>query len=135
MKEMTLEATVANLDAVIDFVSEELIGLGCPAKTLMQIQLAVEEVYVNIANYAYAPGQGPATILMEVSDEERKISFTFIDRGFPYNPLEKEDADVTLPAEQRKIGGLGIYLVKQSMDELNYEYKDGKNIFTISKSF
>ena len=135
MKEMTLEATVANLDAVIDFVSEELISLGCPTKTLMQIQLAVEEVYVNIANYAYAPGQGPATILMEVSEAERKISFTFIDKGFPYNPLEKEDVDVTLPAEQRKIGGLGIYLVKQNMDDLHYEFTDGKNIFTISKSF
>lgn len=135
MKEMTLEATVANLDAVIDFVSEELISLGCPTKTLMQIQLAVEEVYVNIANYAYAPGQGPATILMEVSESERKISFTFIDKGFPYNPLEKEDVDVTLPAEQRKIGGLGIYLVKQNMDDLHYEFTDGKNIFTISKSF
>lgn len=99
----------------------------------MQIDVAVEELFVNIAQYAYAPGIGVATIRLEIQEDPFVVVITFIDNGIPYNPLAKEDPDITLSAEERPIGGLGIYMVKKSMDEVSYEYKDGQNILRIKK--
>ena len=133
MSELTIEAKTEKLDEVLAFVDGELEKLDCPMKVQMQLDVAVEELFVNIASYAYAPGEGMATIRFESEDGGGTAAITFIDEGVPYNPLEKPDPDTTLKAEERQIGGLGIYMVKKSMDETEYKYRDGKNIFTIKK--
>lgn len=135
MKEVTMDATVENIAQVTAFVDEQLEALGCPIKAQMQIDIAIDELFGNIAHYAYYPETGKATVRVEVAEEPLSVSVTFIDNGVPYDPLKKEDPDVTLSADERRPGGLGIYLVKKSMDELSYEYKEGKNIFKIKKSF
>ena len=133
MKDITVDATLDNLEVVQNFVSEELESQGCSMKVMMQIEIAVEEIYVNIVHYAYNPEIGKATIRCEVTDNPMQVIIQFMDSGIPFDPLAKEDADITLSAEERDIGGLGIFMVKQSMDEVNYEYKEGKNILTIKK--
>ena len=133
MKELTIEAKVANLQQVLAFVDEYLESLGCPMKIQMQIDVAVEEIFVNVASYAYAPNIGSVTVQMELQEHPRTVVITFIDSGIPYNPLAKEDPDVTLSAEERAIGGLGIYMVKKSMDKMSYEYKDKQNVLTMTK--
>ncbi len=133
MKEITVEAKVEKLEDVLSFVDELLSVYDCPMKTQIQIDVAVEEIFVNIAHYAYAPDTGMAEVAAEVSGDPGCLTITFKDSGVPYDPLEKEDPDITLNAEERQIGGLGIYMVKQSMDEVDYKYEDGKNIFTIKK--
>lgn len=132
-KELDINASVDNLNAVTAFIDEQLEAADCPMKIQMQIELAVEEIFVNIANYAYAPGTGDAVIKMRVAGEPPTAEITFADSGMKYDPLAKEDPDVTLPAKDRRIGGLGIFLTKKTMDEVAYEYRDGKNIFTMKK--
>lgn len=134
VSELTLEAKVENLDEVLAFVDGHLEQLDCPMKAKMQIDVAVEELYVNIAHYAYNPSVGSATVRVEVLQNPLAVSITFIDHGVPYDPLKKPDPDVTLSAEEREIGGLGIYMVKKSMDGIDYEYKDGQNILRIQKN-
>jgi len=133
MAELTLKASVGNLDQVLAFVDAELEKLDCSIKAQMQIDVAVEELFVNIASYAYAPGEGNATIRVETVPEPHAVAITFLDCGVPYDPLAKPDPDVTLSAEERQIGGLGIFMVKKSMDDMKYEYRDGQNILTIIK--
>lgn len=132
-KRLDISAEVKNLDEVLAFVDEQLEEYGCSPKIQMQIDIAVEEIFVNIANYAYNPEVGPAEIRVETQEAPLSVAITFTDGGVPYDPLKKPDPDVTLPAEERQIGGLGIYMVKKSMDAISYEYKDGKNILTIKK--
>ena len=134
VKELTLEAKVANLQQVLDFVDENLKSMRCPMKILMQIDVAVEEIFVNVASYAYAPDTGSVTIRMDLQEHPRTVVITFIDSGIPYNPLAKADPDVTLSAEERAIGGLGIYMVKKSMDKMEYEYTDQKNVLKMYKN-
>lgn len=133
MKEMTIDATVENIAQVTAFVDEQLEELNCPIKAQMQIDVAIDELFGNIAHYAYHPDVGPATVRVEVTQDPLAVIITFIDNGVQYDPLAKEDPDITLSAEEREIGGLGIYMVKKSMDEIAYEYKDGQNILTIKK--
>ena len=133
MNEMTIAAKVENIPAVTAFVDERLEALDCPLKAQMQIDIAIDELFGNIAHYAYQPGVGPATVRVEVERDPLSVVITFIDHGVPYDPLAKADPDVTLSAEEREIGGLGIYMVKKTMDASSYEYKDGKNILTLQK--
>ena len=135
MKELTLEATVDNLPQVMSFLEEELETAGCPMKTQMQISVSVEEIYVNSASYAYAPGTGEATVRVEFRDDPAAVCITFIDSGVPFDPLRKADPDVTLSSEERGIGGLGIYMTKKAMNEMRYAYEDGKNVLTMVKHF
>ena len=130
---LTLDATIENLDTVLAYVDEQLENLDCPIRKKMQIDVAVEELFVNIASYAYGPEGGKATVQVTSGTDPDRVSITLSDHGIPYNPLAREDPDVTLSAEERKIGGLGIYMVKQSMDEVCYDYRDGQNIITITK--
>lgn len=132
MKELTVDATVENIATVTEFVNAQLEQSGCPPKIQMQIDIAIDELFGNIAHYAYDPNVGPATVRVEV-DEEPCVIITFIDNGVPYDPLGKEDPDITLSAEERGIGGLGVYMVKKSMDDISYEYRDGQNILRIKK--
>jgi anti-sigma regulatory factor (Ser/Thr protein kinase) len=99
----------------------------------MQINIAVDQLCSNIARYAYEPEKGPATVRVEVDPDSPEVVITFLDHGKPYNPLENEDPDITLSAEERGIGGLGIFMVKKTMDEIEYEYRDGKNILRVKK--
>ena len=133
MKELTIEAKVENLHQVLAFVDEYLESLGCPMKIQMQIDVAVEEIFVNVASYAYTPSTGSVTLQLESEPSPLSVSITFIDSGVPYNPLAKKDPDVSLSAEERSIGGLGIYMVKKSMDEVRYRRENGENILTILK--
>lgn len=133
MKELTINATVDNIPQVTAFVDEQLEALGCPIKAQMQIDIAIDELFGNIAHYAYNPDVGPATVRVEVLKDPLTVVITFIDNGVQYDPLAQADPDITLSAEEREIGGLGIYMVKKTMDEITYEYKDGQNILRIKK--
>ena len=131
--ELNISAEVENLPKVLSFLEGHLENAGCSMKAQMQITVAAEEIFVNIASYAYAPGTGEAAVRLEISDEPKTAAITFLDSGKPFDPLAKEDPDVTLSAEEREIGGLGIYMTKKTMDEVLYEYKDGKNVLTLIK--
>jgi anti-sigma regulatory factor (Ser/Thr protein kinase) len=115
-------------------LNEQLEALDCPMRAQMQIDIAIDELFGNIAHYAYSPGIGQATVQVDVVEEPLSVVITFIDNGVPYDPLAKADPDTTLSVEERDIGGLGIYMVKKSMDEIAYEYKDGQNILKIKKN-
>ena len=134
MKELTLPAARENIPAVIDFVNRELESVGCPMKTEAQIDIAIDELYSNIANYGCDENSGEVTVLLETETDSRTVTITFVDNGRPFDPLSRPDPDVTLKARERKIGGLGIYMVKKSMDDVCYEYREGKNILTIRKT-
>lgn len=133
MNELIVEAKTENLQQVLDFVNERLRAWGCSNKIMAQLDIAVEELFVNISNYAYPKSSGNAVIQIVRKEHPASAEITFLDSGIPYNPLEKQKPDITLSAEERQIGGLGIYMVKKSMDNIWYEYKNGQNILTISK--
>ena len=135
MEKITVEAVLDNLQTVIDFATEKLEARDCTMKIAMQTELVIEEIFVNIANYAYSPETGPATFCIEFEENPRAMLMTFIDGGKPYNPLEKTDPDTTLNIDERDVGGLGIFLVKKNVDELSYEYADAKNILRMKKLF
>ncbi len=135
MQSLTIPAAVENLDKVIAFVDQQLEQFQCPMETQFQIDVAVEEIYVNIAHYAYTPGVGDATIRCEVeAGPPVQVVIELLDNGVPYDPLAKADPDVTLSLEEREIGGLGIFMVKQTMDHVAYRYENGKNILTLRKT-
>lgn len=134
MKELVVSATIESIPEVTAFVDEQLEQLDCPIKTQMQVDVAIDELFSNIAYYAYNPEIGSATVRVEVTEDPIAVVITFIDNGVPYDPLAKADPDVTLPIEERGIGGLGIYMVKKTMDDISYEYKDGQNILKIKKN-
>lgn len=128
-----VNADVNELQRVLDFVDVCVQGFDCSPKTMIQINVSVEEIFVNIAHYAYSDKTGEAVIEVEIIDELKTASITFIDCGIKYDPLAKPDPDVTLSAKDRKIGGLGIFMTKKFMDELLYEYRDGQNVFCMKK--
>ena len=130
---ITLPATVENIGKITAFVEGRMEEKDCPLKQIMQVSMAVDEVMANVAMYAYAPGTGDVTVAVDFDDGSRTVSITFIDRGVAFDPPAKEDPDVTLPAEQRKIGGLGIFLVKKTMDDVAYRREGDKNVLCIKK--
>ena len=132
-KEITVAATLENIEKVTRFVDGELEELDCPVKARMQIDMAIDELFSNIANYAYNPEVGQATVCVGVEEDPLAVVITFKDNGKPYDPLSNAEPDVKASAEDRKIGGLGIFIVKKTMDEIAYEYKDGQNILKIKK--
>ncbi|MBR0153097.1 MAG: SpoIIE family protein phosphatase [Lachnospiraceae bacterium] len=132
---MTVDAVPEQIEPITDFINDKLMEAGCPMKTQMQIDVAVDEILANIVSYAYAPHVGPVTVTVEIPEEGREVILTFSDHGMPYDPTKNEDPDVTLSAEDREIGGLGIYLVKKTMDDVKYEYRVGSNVLTIRKKW
>ena len=134
MKELNIAATVENIGVVTDFVNEQLEALDCPMKAQMQIDIAIDELFGNIAQYSYNPEVGEAIVRIEVVEEPLSVIITFIDGGVPYDPLKAADPDTTLSAEDRALGGLGIFMVKKSMDEITYRYENGSNILSIRKN-
>ena len=133
MKELTMSADRKNIPAVIDFVNRELDALGCSLKAEAQIDIAIDEIYSNIVKYGYEEEGGEVTVSFDVSEEPLAMTLSFRDEGKPFNPLERRDPDVTLSAKDRKIGGLGIFMVKRLMDEVRYEYKGGQNVLRVRK--
>jgi len=133
IKKLILPAETEKLSEVLDFVNAVLEENGCSMKAQMQIEVALEELYVNIAHYAYPERKGEAEI--DVSVVPGCIEITLIDSGIPYDPLAKPDPDITLSAKERAIGGLGIFMSKKLMDDISYQYVDGKNHLTIKKKF
>ena len=133
MKEITLPAIIESISRVTAFVDEQLEALDCPMKAQMQIDVAIDELFGNIARYAYAPGTGEAAVRFDFDADTRTVSITFLDSGIPFDPLARAAPDINAPAEARAVGGLGIYLVRKTMDRVDYRYADGKNILTIQK--
>ena len=133
MKELTIAAKLENIPHVTAFIDEQLEALDCSMKAQMQIDVAIDELFANIAHYAYGDRTGEATVRFGFDEAARIASITFIDSGVPFNPLEKADPDVTLSAEEREVGGLGIFMVKKSMDTLEYSHENGYNELTIHK--
>ena len=134
-KVITLDATVENIAVVTDFINKELRSHNCSMKAQTQINIAIDEIFGNIAHYSYAPDVGQATVSVSINDYTKTAVISFADSGRPYDPLKADDPDTTLSSEERNIGGLGVFLVKKTMDHVGYEYKDGKNILTIKKNF
>ena len=135
MKELVLEAKRENLAHVFQFIQAELDDCGIEGRTKRQIKLCVEEIFMNISSYAYNPETGPAKITVEVvkNPEPVRIIIAFSDSGKPYDPLKSGSPDLSLSLEERPVGGLGIFLVKENVDGVEYEYRDGQNILTIHK--
>ena len=130
---LTVPADCDQLAPVQQFVDGILDDLHCPDDTRVQIQIAVEELFVNIASYAYPSGEGEVVVQCWAEQTPSAVTIRFRDRGTPFDPLNKPDADITLSAEERKIGGLGIFMVKEFMDGVDYAYRDGENVLTIRK--
>ena len=134
MAEITVAADLDSLNDVLAFVDGEMERAGCSMKLMTQVDMAVEETFVNIARYAYHPEAGEASVRCEAGGDPFQIVVGFADRGRPFNPLDREDPDVTLDAEARQLGDLCILMAKKLMDDIQYEYRDGKNILTLRKN-
>jgi sigma-B regulation protein RsbU (phosphoserine phosphatase) len=131
-KTIVLHNDTKEVSLLATFVDEVCEKLGFDPAVTMQMNLAIEEAVVNVMDYAYPAGTvGDVTIEAESDDDQ--LQFTIIDNGTPFDPTAKEEVDTTLSAEERPIGGLGIHLVRQLMDSINYERIDGKNILTLRK--
>ncbi len=133
MQEITMKAVIESIPAVTDFVDAQLEAIDCPMKAQMQINVAIDEIFSNISHYAYPGSEGEATVRFEYDPQAKEAKVCFRDHGVPYNSLNKSDPDVTLPAVERAVGGLGIFLVKKLMDRITYEYTDGMNVLCIIK--
>ena len=133
-KELMVEAEMDNLNDVLSFVDDELEAYNCPPRIMLALDVAVEELFTNIASYAYAPDTGTASVRVEVEEKPVTVIITFVDQGVPYDPLKSADPKLDAEIEDRSIGGFGIFMVKNSMDDVNYEYRDGQNILTIKKA-
>ena len=132
-KKLTVKASDQNLAAVYDFI-HSLLPAGCDDMLLNQIDLAVEEIFVNIAHYSGSAEAEVSCSYHIAGDGKGTLTMIFKDGGKPFNPLAKPDPDLTLSAEKRSIGGLGIFLTKKFMDSVEYEFKDGMNCLTITKT-
>ena len=133
MKELTVQAVIENIPEVTAFVDGQLEALDCPMRAQMQIDVAIDELFGNIAHYAYPQGTGKATVGVEFDADTRVVSVTFTDSGIPFDPLQKPDPNVALSAEEREAGGLGIFMGKKTMDQIRYRFENGRNILTICK--
>ena len=133
MTSKTFPAKTEALTDVLDFVDEKLQEFDCPMKIQVAICVAIEEIFVNVARYAYGGGEGDATLGIDFDPENRTVTFKMSDKGVPFDPLKKPDPDITLSAEDRAIGGLGIFITKKTMDTVSYAYENGENILTMIK--
>ena len=133
MTNKTFGAKIEALSDVLGFVDQMLEGYECPMKIQTAICVAIEEVFVNVAHYAYGDGEGDMTLGIGFDAESREITFRMTDKGTPFDPLKKPDPDITLSAEEREIGGLGIFITKKTMDSVSYAYENGENVLTMIK--
>ncbi len=134
MTKKIFPANIESLPDVIDFVEQTLNSIECPIKIQTSICVAIEEVFVNVARYAYPESNGDVTFMISFNNEKREITLRMTDKGIPFDPLKKPDPDITLSAEEREIGGLGIFITKKTMDSISYVYENGENILTMIKN-
>ena len=134
MTEITVRAAPEQIDAVMDFVNRQLDVLSCPEETRVDLDVAVDELLSNIIRYAYGSETGTVTVRVETQLEPKALILTFLDQGAPFDPLAEERPDTTsLPARERPMGGLGLYLVRSLVDEITYARRDGQNVLTVHK--
>ncbi len=129
----TFPAKTEALSDVLGFVEQMLDSFECPIKIQVALCVAIEEVFVNVAHYAYGEGEGNMSLGIDFDEERRAITFRMTDKGVPFDPLKKPDPDISLSAEEREIGGLGIFITKKTMDSLFYAYENNENILTMIK--
>ena len=134
MRTITVPATEEDPSAVIEFVQEELEQYDCSSKAMFQIEVAIEEIIVNIASYAGLTDDDGVEVRCEVLDDPLRVVLQFLDGGVPFDPLAKGDPDTTADATLEREGGLGIFMVKKMMDGVSYAYEGGKNTLTIQKN-
>ena len=136
MNELTIEAKTENLHELFDFVVKQLEDFGCDKKTIRQCKLCAEEIFLNVSSYAYRPDTGPVMIRLRTEPAQKgdELVMSFTDNGKPFDPLQNEMPDVDAVLDDRPVGGLGIFLVISTMDDISYEYSDGKNILTVKKT-
>lgn len=135
MPEITVNASLNEIRTATDFINRQLTETGCDEWFRIQIDIAIDEILSNIARFAYHQNTGSATVRFDTENDPRNIVLTFIDRGTPYDPLTAADPDISLPAKERSIGGLGLFMVRKIMDDISYSYRDGQNILTVRKKF
>lgn len=133
--EKTFPAQENSLEDVLSFTEQTLDSADCPMKTTTAICVAIEEMFINIARYAYEGREGTVKLKIDLSENDRTVTFQISDNGVPFDPLKKPDPDITLSAEDREIGGLGIFITKKTMDTVSYAYENGENILTMTKRF
>lgn len=133
--QLELDNNIENVDVLTETANEALAELGCPKKAVIQIDIALDELFSNICYYAYGGALGKAYVSIDALPNNEGVSITLEDEGVPFDPLAQEEPDVTLGADERSIGGLGIFLVRRTMDDMRYEYADGRNKLTIVKLF
>jgi anti-sigma regulatory factor (Ser/Thr protein kinase) len=134
MNKIVVPAKIENLQKVLNFINQELESVEYNKTLLLQLELSIEEAYVNIVNYAYELEDGDVLISCSIDKNPTKVTIQFIDSGIPYNPLDNEDPDTLSKIEDKEIGGLGIFLIKKNVDFVEYEYQGGKNILTLKKA-
>lgn len=132
--ELRLKAVIENVDLLTDFVNEQLEGMDCSRRAMTQIDIALDELFSNVCNYAYGEGEGHVTVYVDETEDGKSARITLADAGIPFDPLAQDDPDVTLGLHDRAIGGLGIFMVKRTMDDVSYEYRDGLNMLTVIKA-
>ena len=135
MKKLVVKAVAESIPTVTDFVDKILEEHSCDMKAKIQINIAIDEILANISQYAYETDDGEVSVSVQVMDAPKRAIITFVDSGVPYNPITKEDPDTSLSAEERKIGGLGIFMVKKSMNDMSYEYVNNCTVLKITKNF
>ncbi|MGN0093066.1 MAG: ATP-binding protein [Methanobrevibacter sp.] len=135
MEEIIIKADKSNLESILSKIEKSLSNYEISIKSKLQLEIAIEEIFVNISNYAYGDGIGDVRIEYFIDENPLSINIRFIDEGFEFNPLEVSSPDTSLSAEDRDIGGLGLVLVRKNIDSISYEYKDNQNILTIKKLF
>jgi anti-sigma regulatory factor (Ser/Thr protein kinase) len=135
MSKIVLPAKIENLDTMLDFIQDSIKNIGFNKQTKYRLQLASEEALVNVINYAYPDGDGDVEIVCDIDVEHQNFIMKIIDSGIPFNPLEKEDPDLDIPIEDRQIGGLGIYMIREIMDDVGYTREDDKNILILRKTY
>ena len=133
MTNITFPAKTEFLDDVLGFVDQALDSFECPMKIQTAICVAIEEVFVNVAHYAYPDSSGDMTLHFDFDEVSRTITFRLTDKGVPFDPLKNPAPDITLSAAEREIGGLGIFIAKNTMDSLSYAYENGENVLTMIK--
>lgn len=131
--ELKLDSRIENIEVLTEHVNRELVRIGCAKKTMAQIDIALDELFSNVSHYAYGGSVGNFYFKLEATNDNKTIVMTLEDEGFPFDPLAKEDPDVKLGLAERGIGGLGIFLVKKTMDAMHYARVNGHNVLTITK--
>ncbi len=132
-KSFTIEASDESMDEVTEFIHAELEKTECSDRTRMELEIAIEEIFVNISHYAYAPKQGNVEIRCSISSDSEAVVITFLDNGLHFDPLSYKEADTSRESLEKQEGGLGIYMVKKYVDDISYSYENGQNILTIKK--